>query len=170
VNAAGDHWSTQDWEPVENNTEQDQLQDLQYVDMGHYDMANDRGHGPLHEHRNHAINNYAGVALDAAQGHAAPLAPVCTNVIFLDACIQQDISSKEINIFDGPARDAAAGPAFLNEWAPQGPVHNVPANEVLRQLAILYLREPNAQVSVLRMEPSHAHGVMVFIALELGNF
>jgi hypothetical protein len=73
--------------PVENNAGQGQLQDLQYVDLGHYDMANDHRHGPLHEHRNRAINNYAGVALDAAQGHAAPLVPVCTDAIFLDTCI-----------------------------------------------------------------------------------
>jgi hypothetical protein len=43
------------------------------------------------------------------------------------------------------------------------------ANEVLRQLAILYLREPNSQVSVIRMEPDAVHGVRVFITLELAN-
>ena len=56
-----------------------------------------------------------------------------------------------------------------NEWPPQGPVADVPANEVLRQLAILYLREPNSRVAVLRMEPSHVHGVRVFITLDLAN-
>jgi hypothetical protein len=72
--------------PVENNAAQGQLQGLQYVDMGHYDMAND--HRPLHEYHNHAIDNHANVALDVpVQGHAAPLAPVCTNFIFLDTCI-----------------------------------------------------------------------------------
>jgi hypothetical protein len=78
---------------------------------------------------------------------------------------------EKIDIFDGPARNAAAGPgaAFFNEWAPHGPVPNVPANEVLRQLAILYLREPNSQVTVLRMEPSHARGIRVFIILDLGD-
>ncbi|KAF8487036.1 hypothetical protein DFH94DRAFT_11681 [Russula ochroleuca] len=154
ANAAGNRRPVQDREdippPVENIAGQGQPQDLRYIDMGYYDVAND--HRPLHEHRNHAINNRAGVALDVpAQGEAVPPAP--------------------IDIFDGPARDAAAGPApaFLNEWPPQDPVPNVPANEVLRQLAILYLREPNSQVAVLRMEPSHAHGVRVFITLELGN-
>jgi hypothetical protein len=60
--------------PVENVAVQGQLQDLQYVDMGYDDMAND--HPPLHEYRDHAINNYAGVA----QAQAAPPAPVCTDL------------------------------------------------------------------------------------------
>jgi hypothetical protein len=41
-------------------------------------------------------------------------------------------------------------------------------NEVLRQLAILYLRDPNSQVAVIRMEPGHAH-VRVVIALDLAD-
>jgi hypothetical protein len=54
--------------------------------MGYYDVAND--HRPLHEHRNHAINNRAGVALDVpAQGEAVPPAPVCTDLVFPDTCI-----------------------------------------------------------------------------------
>jgi hypothetical protein len=156
ANAAGNHWPVEHWEdmppPVENDAAQAQPQDLEIVDVGYYNMGND--HPPLHEHPNLAINNYAApVALEVpAQAQADPPPP--------------------IDIFDDPAWDAAAGPApgFLNEWPPQGPVPNVPANEVLRQLAILYLREPNSQVSVIRMEPSHAHGVRVFITLELANF
>jgi hypothetical protein len=67
--------------PVENNAAQGQLQDLQYVDRGYYDMAND--HLPLHEHRDHAINNYDAVALDdPAQGRALPPAPVCSDPTF----------------------------------------------------------------------------------------
>ena len=79
--------------------------------------------------------------------------------------------TKEIDIFDGPDLNAAAGPAraFPDEWPPQGPVLNRPANEVLRQLAILYLREPNSEVVVIRMEPSHDHGVRVVITLELAD-
>jgi hypothetical protein len=60
---------------------QGQPQDLQYVDMGYCNMVDD--HPPLHEHRDHAINNYAGVALDvSAQAQAAPPAPVCTDLTF----------------------------------------------------------------------------------------
>ena len=79
---------------------------------------------------------------------------------------------KEIDIFDVPDQNAAADPAraFPDELPPRGPVPNRPANEVLRQLAILYLREPNSQVAVIRMEPSHDYGVRVVITLELADF
>lgn len=53
--------------------------------------------------------------------------------------------------------------------ASRGPVPNRPSNEVLRQLAILYLREPNPQVTVIRMEPGGAHIVKVYVTLELDN-
>jgi hypothetical protein len=44
--------------------------------MGYYDMVND--HHLLHEHRDHAIDNYAGVALEVpAQAQAALPVPVC---------------------------------------------------------------------------------------------
>ena len=67
--------------PIENVAVQGQLQDLRYVDIGYNDMAND--YPPLHEHRDHVINNYAGVALDVpAQAHAAPPAPVSTDLTF----------------------------------------------------------------------------------------
>ena len=66
--------------PVENIVTQGQPQDLRYVDMGHYGMAND--HPPLHGHRDHAIN-YHGVALDVpAQAQAAPPVTVCTDLNF----------------------------------------------------------------------------------------
>ena len=78
----------------------------------------------------------------------------------------------EIDLFDDPNRNAAAGPvrAFPDERPPQGPVPNRPANEVLRQLAILYLREPNSEIAGIRMEPSHDRGVRVVITLELADF
>ena len=57
-------------------------------------------------------------------------------------------------------------PAF-NEFPDQGPVPNGRASEVLRQLAILYLNDPNSQLAMIRMEPDHADGVMVVIALKL---
>jgi hypothetical protein len=62
--------------PVENHAAQGQPQDLRYVDMGYYDMGNDHP-------RDHAIDNYAGVALDVLeQAQAAPSAPVCTDLTF----------------------------------------------------------------------------------------
>ena len=57
----------------------------------------------------------------------------------------------------------------MGEWPHQGPVPNRLANEVLRQLAILYLREPNSRVVVIRMEPGHVRGVRVFITLDLAD-
>ena len=64
-------------QPAVQNTAQPQ--DVQYLDMGYYHVVN--GHPPLHENPDHAINNYAGAALDVpAQGQAAPSDPVCTNL------------------------------------------------------------------------------------------
>jgi hypothetical protein len=88
VNAGGgNHLPDRDWEdmppPVENVAVQGQLQDLRYVNMGYVNMAN--GHRPAHEHRDHPINNYVGVALDVpaqAQAQAAPPGPVSTNLNF----------------------------------------------------------------------------------------
>lgn len=52
---------------------------MQYLD--NHDMANDQP--PLHDHRDHAIDNYAGAALDVpAQAQAAPPDPVCTDLPF----------------------------------------------------------------------------------------
>jgi hypothetical protein len=72
---------------VENTTAQGQPQGLQYVymPMGYYDMPNDPP--PLHEHRDHGINNYAEVALDVpaqaqAGAEAAPPIAVCTYITF----------------------------------------------------------------------------------------
>jgi hypothetical protein len=68
--------------PIENPAAQGQPQDLRYADMGYYNMVNDH-HPPLHER--HAINNYAGVALNVpaqAQAQAAPPAPVCPTSLF----------------------------------------------------------------------------------------
>ncbi|KAH9990050.1 hypothetical protein BJV77DRAFT_1014771 [Russula vinacea] len=152
ANAAGNHRPDENWERVlplaENPAAHGQPQDLRNVDMAYYDMVND--HPPLHER--HANNNYAGVALNLNVPAQVP-APV------------------PIDIFDDPAQHAAAGPApgFLNEMPYQCPVPNGTANEVLRQLAILYLREPNSQVAAIRMEPGHVHGVRVVIALDLSD-
>ena len=49
--------------------------------MGYYNMANDQP--PVHERRDPAINNYAGVALDVpGEAQAAPPYPVRTDLIF----------------------------------------------------------------------------------------
>ena len=77
----------------------------------------------------------------------------------------------EIVRFDDPAQNAAAGPApaFLDDLPNQGPVPNAQVNELLRRLAILYLRDPNSQIAVIRMEPGagQVHGVRVHITLDL---
>jgi hypothetical protein len=66
--------------PVENTAAQGQPQGLQYVDMGYYDMPNDP---PPLQHRDHGINNYAGVVPDVpAQTQAAPPVAVCTYITF----------------------------------------------------------------------------------------
>jgi hypothetical protein len=84
AHAASNHWLHEDWEdmlpPVENTAAQGQPQDLRYGGMGHYDMANN--HPSLHEHHDHAIDDYAGLVLDVpAQAQAAPPAPVCPGLI-----------------------------------------------------------------------------------------
>jgi hypothetical protein len=73
-------------------------------------------------------------------------------------------------MFYDPAQNAAPGPAraFVDEWPHQGPVPNGPAHN-LRQLAILYLREPNSHVAMFHVEPSRAHGIRVDISLELAD-
>ena len=83
MNAVDNHRPDEDWgdmsPPIENAAAQTRPQDLGYTDMGSYDMAN--YYPPLHEHRNHAIDNYAGAALDVpAHAQAASPAPVCTGL------------------------------------------------------------------------------------------
>jgi hypothetical protein len=78
---------------------------------------------------------------------------------------------KEIDIFANPVPNAAADPnrALLDGWPHHGPVPNVEVNELLRQLAILYLYDPNSQIAVISMGPApdQAHGVRVHISLDL---
>ena len=74
---------------------------------------------------------------------------------------------------DNPARHPVVRPghaqAFFDERPGQGPVPNGTAAEILRQLAILYLREPNSQVAMINMEPGHLHGVRLVITLDLAT-
>jgi hypothetical protein len=156
--------------PVENTAARGQAQDLRHGDMTYYVVADDRP--PLHEYHGHGVNNYAGAALGVpAQAQVTPPAPVCTGFTFPHTYILPYHSQEEIDVFNDPTQQAAAGPAqaFLNERPHQGPVPDGLANEVLRQLAVLYLNEPNSQVTMLRMEPSHAHGIRVVIVLELAG-
>jgi len=153
VNATGNRRPNEGREdippPVENIAAQAQPQDLQYVDMGYYDMAND--YPPPQGHRDHIIGDNARIVQDVpAEAPFAPPAP-------------------EIDAFNDGIQHAAAGPApaFLDELPHQVPFPNGRASEVLRQLATLYLHDPNSQVAGIRMEPGQADGVMVVITLKL---
>jgi hypothetical protein len=66
--------------PVENLATQAQPQDLQYVDMGYYDMA----HSPLPQgHRDNIIGDNARIVQSVpAQAQATPPALVCINLVF----------------------------------------------------------------------------------------
>ncbi len=75
-----------------------------------------------------------------------------------------------IDAFNDDVQQAAAGPAaaFLDE-VPHDPVPNGRASEVLRQLALLYLNDPNSHLTMVRMGPSHANEVTVDITVKLTN-
>ena len=74
-----------------------------------------------------------------------------------------------IDVFNDEIQQAAAdpAPAFLGEVPRQGPVPNGRGTELLRQLAILYLNDPNAQLAMLRMEPGLDDDATVVITLKL---
>ncbi len=56
---------------------------------------------------------------------------------------------------------------FLDGVPHRGPVPNGGVTEVLRQLAILYLNDPNSQLAMIHMEPGHINEVTVVITLKL---
>jgi hypothetical protein len=69
--------------PIENVAVQAQAQDLQYVDMGNYDAANDYP-PPPRGHLDHIIGDNARNVQDVpAQAHVAPPAPVCIDLTLL---------------------------------------------------------------------------------------
>jgi hypothetical protein len=76
-----------------------------------------------------------------------------------------------IGAFNDDVEQAAAGPAatFLDEVPHQDPAPNGRASEVLRQLALLYLNDPNSQLTMVRMGPSHDNEVTVDITVKLTN-
>ena len=64
---------------VENPAAQDEMQNLQYVSMGYYDMAKD--YSPPYRHRDHIIGDNARIVQDVPpQAYDAPSAPVCTDL------------------------------------------------------------------------------------------
>ncbi|KAI0270871.1 hypothetical protein BGY98DRAFT_1129508 [Russula aff. rugulosa BPL654] len=109
---------------------------------------------PQHlQHHDHIVPDYARVAHDVTiQARVAPPAPV-------------------IDAFNDDAQQAAGGPtpAFLDGVPHQDPVPNGRASEVLRQLALLYLNDPNSQLVMIRMGPGHADEVTVDFTLKLTN-
>ena len=72
-----------------------------------------------------------------------------------------------IDAFNNDVQQAAGG--LAPEVPHQDPIPNGRASEVLRQLALLYLNDPNSQLAMIRMEPGHADGVTVVITLKLTN-
>ena len=75
-----------------------------------------------------------------------------------------------IDAFNNDVQQAAGGPApaFLDE-PPHYPAPNGQASEVLRQLALVYLNDPNSRLTMVRMGPDHANEVTVDITLKLTN-
>jgi hypothetical protein len=76
-----------------------------------------------------------------------------------------------IDAFNDEIQQAAAGPApnFFGEVPHQDTVPNGRASEVLRQLALLYLNDPNSQLVMIRMGPGHPNEVTVDFTLKLTN-
>ncbi|KAN0116616.1 hypothetical protein V8E52_005760 [Russula decolorans] len=137
--------------PVESTVALGQPQASRYDDMAYYDMAYD--YPPPHGHRDHDVADYAGLAQDPTE------APV-------------NQPAHDINTFDDAGQHAAAGPAraFVDEWPHQDLIPNGLAAEYLQRIAIHYMHQPNLQVSLIHMEPSHAGGVKVVITLEMADF
>ena len=64
--------------PAEITLAQGQRQEQQYIGMDYYNMANELS---LHDHRGHAINNYAEAALNVpTQAQAVSPGPVCIDL------------------------------------------------------------------------------------------
>lgn len=76
-----------------------------------------------------------------------------------------------IGTFNDNVQQAAASPtrAFVDEVSHHDPVPNGRVSEALRQLALLYMNDPNSQLATIRMEPGHANEVTVVITLKLTN-
>ena len=69
--------------PAEITSAQGQRQEQQYVGMDYNNMGYMVNELPLHDHHDHAIDNYAWAALNVpAQAQAGPMDPVCTDLTF----------------------------------------------------------------------------------------
>ena len=128
---------------------------------------------PYRQH-DYIVPDYARVTQDVPiQAHVVPPAPVCADLtLIFNAYIYLTIlSPKVIDVFNNDAQQAAAGPApaFLDEVPDQDPVPNGRASEVLRQLALLYLNDPNSQLVMIRMGPGNGDEVTVDFTLRLTN-
>lgn len=85
TDVAGNRQVDEGWEykrsSVEDDAAQDEMQNLQYVSMGYYDMAND--YSPPYRHRDHIIGDNARVVQGVPpQANVIPPAPVCTVLTF----------------------------------------------------------------------------------------
>jgi len=99
------------------------------------------------------------------------------HIIGDNARIVQDIPAQahvtppaaEIDTFNYEVPQATAGPApaFLDGVPHDDPLPNGRASEVFRQLALLYLNDPNSQLTMVRMGPGHDNEVTVDITLKL---
>jgi hypothetical protein len=76
-----------------------------------------------------------------------------------------------IDAFNDDVQQAAVcpAPAFLNEVPHQDPIPNGRASEVLRELALHYLDDPNSQLVMNCMGPGHGDEVTVDFTLKLTN-
>jgi len=103
------------------------------------------------QHHDHIIGDNARIVQDIpAQAHVTPPAA-------------------EIDTFNYEVPQATAGPApaFLDGVPHDDPLPNGRASEVFRQLALLYLNDPNSQLTMVRMGPGHDNEVTVDITLKL---
>ena len=82
--------------------------------------------------------------------------------------LSDNVLTKVIDAFNNDVQQATAGPdPTFDEVPHQGP--NGRASEVLRQLALVYLNDPNSRLTMVRMGPDHANEVTVDITLKLTN-
>jgi hypothetical protein len=155
---------------VENPAARGQPQDLQYVAIGYYDVAND-----------HFCHTGITIILSPTMLELlrmypfkpmSPHQPLCVLTDFDVYIYLTILLPKAIDAYNDDVQQAEAGPAaaFVDEVQqdPQA-VRNERASEVLRQLALLYLNDRNSQIVMIRMGPGHGDEVTVDFTLKLTN-